>query len=119
MVRNFNEVLFHFALCMSVHVNSDQSVAPPSKLSNLTTAATEELSPGLANLAGSLNPIQTSVLKVFADCKTMEGLHISNVARMLSEKYSEQSVRATYDWLLTEGYLYNTTDSDHAKSVME
>lgn len=116
-VSNWNDVLFHFAHCMHVHVTGDQnnSYQPASKLSNVEDAT----SSAFASMAGSLTAIQATVLKVYAESKAQEGIHIMVVVRRLSEKYNESSVRQTVQWLLDEGYLYVTIDNDHAKSVME
>lgn len=123
-VHDFNEVLFHFAHCMHVHAHQDHNSLqqPAAKMahteSNLGNENTGNMS-GFAAVAGSLNPIQATVLKVYAEDKASEGMHISTVVRRLADKYAEDAVKQTVNWLLNEGYMYNTIDMDHAKSVME
>jgi replication factor A2 len=117
-VKQFNDVLFHFAYAMHVyaHRHDAEPQQPPSKIAH---SEPSNLSSSFAALAGSLNPIQATVLKVYAEDQSSEGVHVSMIIRRLAEKYSEQSVKQTVQWLLNEGYLYNTIDNDHAKSVME
>lgn len=106
---------------MHVHVHQDfasHSVQQPASKIAHTEQSNNEVS-GFSAAAGSLNPIQAAVLKVYAEDKASEGLHIALVVRRLADKYSEESIKQTVSWLLNEGYMYNTIDMDHAKSVME
>lgn len=105
---------------MHVHVHRDDPIGaqPPAKIANIDSSHGNDNS-AFSSLAGSLTPIQATVLKVYAEDKASEGVHISLVIRRLADKYSEDSVKQTVSWLLNEGYMYNTIDMDHAKSVME
>jgi replication factor A2 len=123
-VKEWNDVLFHFAYCMHIHAAGERESTdePASKMTHLESsnlAKTTESTSAFAAIAGSLNPIQAAVLKVYTESRTPEGVHIIAVVRRLSEKYAEQAIRQTVQWLLDEGYLYVTIDNDHAKSVME
>lgn len=126
-VHGWNEVLFHFAHCMHVHLLSDKTLAssqgnysePPSKMANLGINEASAATSGLGSISGTLNPIQNTVLRLYSENKTVEGVHIMAAVRKFGEKYPEAAVRQTVQWLLDEGYLYLTMDNDHAKSVLE
>ncbi len=65
----------------------------------------------------NLTPIQRQVFAFYRDCREEIGLHSGSVIRSLNGRYSEKDVRNAIDTLISEGLIYLTIDSDHARNV--
>lgn len=64
-----------------------------------------------------MTPIQMAILKQYKQCTAEAGLHVNSVVAALRGTYSEYDIRNTVNWLMSEAYLYQTIDGDHAKST--
>ena len=67
--------------------------------------------------SSDLTPSQHTVLAMFSNCTTNEGLHIDTVCKQLKSKMREEEARSIIEWLIEEGHLYATIDNFHAKST--
>lgn len=67
--------------------------------------------------SSSFSPIQQAVQQLYRQCQADAGLHINSVVQALRGKYAEGDVRSAVNWLMNEGYLYQTIDNDHARST--
>ena len=56
-----------------------------------------------------------AIINIYAACSAPQGLHYASVVRSLAEKYRGEDVKQGIMWLIAEGYLFETHDSDHAK----
>lgn len=126
-VPDWNEVSFHFLHCIYVHMlgtgqlkgSQGSAEYPPTKMAHTDQSSSVMQQPSSFATSTTLNPLHTAIIKVYGECQAPEGLHIVTVVRRLADKYSEQAIRSGNQWLLDEGYLYQTIDNDHAKNVME
>jgi hypothetical protein len=66
----------------------------------------------------NLTPIQRAVFDVYRGSTDEIGIHVSSVIRALKGRYSEDDIKSSITSLISEGLLYLTIDSDHARHVM-
>lgn len=107
-ILDHNEITLHF---LQVAALSMPQVFRLSRIIN-------DFQPAVA-LVGvdGLHPLQKAILDIYMKCTVPQGLHYASVVRSLSDKYPAEDIRQTITWLISEGYIFETHDSDHARIV--
>lgn len=109
-----DELTHHFLAVIGLHLVNTGRFDGPAK------AQTSPLNAGFGLVAAersSFSPIQQAVQQLYRQCQADAGLHINSVVQALRGKYAEGDVRSAVNWLMNEGYLYQTIDNDHARST--
>lgn len=111
-IEDGNELTHHFLSAINLHlINTGRAVA--SKL--VAGMVAPAVSTHTADK--SLTPIQQAVYEAYAQSKSDVGVHINSIFQAYRGRYPESDIRATVNWLMNEGYLYQTIDNEHAKST--
>lgn len=65
----------------------------------------------------NLTPIQKAVYTIYRESHDEIGVNIHSVIRSLQGRYSDSDVRNTVNCLISDGLIYLTIDSDHARNI--
>lgn len=65
----------------------------------------------------NLTPIQKAVYALYRESRDEIGVNIHTVIRALQGRYSEMDVKNTVNSLISDGLIYLTIDSDHARNI--
>jgi len=65
----------------------------------------------------NLTPIQKAVYALYRESHDEIGVNIHTVIRSLQGRYSENDVKNTANSLISDGLIYLTIDSDHARNI--
>jgi len=65
----------------------------------------------------NLTPIQKAVYALYRESHDEIGVNIHTVIRSLQGRYSETDVKNTANSLISDGLIYLTIDSDHARNI--
>lgn len=111
-IEDGNELTFHFLSAITSHLNNTGRAAAPKSAASLVAPAASTFAADK-----SLTPIQQAVYEAYSQSKADFGVHINSIIQANRGRYPESDVRATVNWLMNEGYLYQTIDNNHAKST--
>lgn len=111
-IEDGNELTHHFLSAINLHlINTGRAVASKPVASMVAPAVSTHTADK------SLTPIQQAVYEAYAQSKSDVGVHINSIFQAYRGRYPESDIRATVNWLMNEGYLYQTIDNEHAKST--
>ena len=65
----------------------------------------------------NLTPIQKSVYSLYRESHDEIGVNIHTVIRSLQGRYAEADVRNSVSSLISDGLIYLTIDSEHARNI--
>lgn len=65
----------------------------------------------------NLTPIQKVVYALYRESQDEIGVNIHSVIRSLQGRYSDSDIRNTVSSLISDGLIYLTIDSDHARNI--
>ena len=63
-------------------------------------------------------PQRVVLMHCRANAAAVQGLHRDSVARALSGKLTAAEVSNAIDFLISESFLYITTDADHVRALI-
>lgn len=144
-ITDFNEITFHFAECIYVHLhnlkttggaqptstttfggnNSTQAPShspyggPVSTGAGHTGNYAQYMPSNTSTVGGSMDECQKRVHAIFEEPQSMAaevGLHVDDVARRMTG-FSKVQVKDAVEFLVNEGLIYSTIDDDHYKST--
>lgn len=64
-----------------------------------------------------MTPIQKTVYSLYRESRDEIGVNIHTVIRSLQGRYSEPDIRNAVNSLISDGLIYLTIDSDHARNI--
>jgi len=112
-IEDYNLITYHNLKIIYQHIHHTKGISTISRKDDAKIGSTSLIEDEMSGLGA----IQRAVLSAYNTSNAIEGLHIQTVLRMMQGRFQEREIRNTISWLITEGYLYNTIDDDHAKST--
>lgn len=122
-IENYNLITFHNLKIIYQHICNTKGISMENNLFSKRSGidalkiGSVPTNTALEDDMSGLGTIQRAVLSAYNTSTAIEGLHTQTVLRMMQGRFQEREVKNTISWLITEGYLYNTIDDDHAKST--
>ena len=119
-ITDFNEVAFHFldAMYASSRFTSEKGADVGVATGNAPAAYAMPTSGNNTETAGSL---QDQLLTIYNNpsgpASGDSGIELSEVVKLLGEKYTFDAVREAVEFLSNEGHVYSTISDEHHRST--
>lgn len=126
-IEDFNEITAHFLEIVKIQLYDIKNDSPfgDNGDKNLPSFNNSDYAPQNYNnnvemsSTGGYSPCQQAIINLIRSQKLgEEGMHVNTICSMLRSKFSEDEIKASIDWLVSECHLYNTTiDETHVNVV--
>jgi len=115
-LKDLNELTHHMLECINASIYYTQKASGEGLDMHANPSVTKTTFNNQESSSGGLTGIHLQISNMIKQCKTNEGVHLSEVYAAFSNM-PQNKIKEAVDFLSTEGHVYSTTDDEHFRST--